>query len=240
MEKNILYAATRNIYQDTVVSMKSLLYHNKVDRVFLFAEDDTLPYEFPEFVHVINVSDQYKLFEKGVNKNYRLSYVCLMRAIASKFLDVDTVLSVDYDMLIRGDISPLFDLDVSEYFFAGTPEPGKNWSTLPNYVNFGMALLNLRKLREIEDGIVALLNNCQFECGEQDIMNLVCDGRILHFPSIYNSAPWTGKCDEQDIIVKHYCGRNRSGIKEELYKDPDYKRFLTMSWKQVLTGEKNT
>ena len=126
MQRNVLYAATRNAYQDMMVSLKSLLHHTQVDNVFLFVEDDVFPYQIPDFVKPINMSDQRSLFDNGNCSHYFLTYMCLLRGIASRYLDVDTVLSMDNDTLVKRDAAHIFDYDISDYYFAACWEHRKN------------------------------------------------------------------------------------------------------------------
>jgi len=41
-----------------IPSMKSLLIHSNVDKIYFLIEDDTFPYELPPEVECINVSEQ--------------------------------------------------------------------------------------------------------------------------------------------------------------------------------------
>ena len=57
-DKVVLYAGTRNVYEQMYTSLKSLLWNTPVDRVYLLIEDDEFPFELPENVHPMNVSGQ--------------------------------------------------------------------------------------------------------------------------------------------------------------------------------------
>lgn len=230
--KNVLYAVTRNLYQDAYVSMKSLVHHTKVDNVFMFVEDDYFPFELPDLVKTINVSDQKWFVDKGENYKNRCTYMVMMRVVASEYLDVDQVLSIDYDTLTKKDIAPLFDYNIDDYYFAAAREPNKNFPVTPAYYNFGVALLNLKKIRGIVDEAVSFLNYCYFDAAEQDLMNILCQKRILEIPSIYNANAFTEKCPEEDIVIKHFPWKD----KWRFHTDLDYKKFLTMPWKEVLSN----
>jgi len=52
-----VYAGTRNVYQDMIPAMKSLLIHSNVEKVYFLIEDDTFPYPLPPEVECINVSN---------------------------------------------------------------------------------------------------------------------------------------------------------------------------------------
>lgn len=228
--KNVLYAATRNLYQDVIVSMKSLLHHTDVDNLYLMIEDDQFMYDLPDFVKIINVSDQKYFTDKCANIGNRCTYMVLLRAVLSDFIDVDTILSIDYDTIVHQDISPLFDIDISDYYFAAVREPDKNWWAVPEYYNFGVAYLNLKKMAEIRNAALSLLNTSYFQCAEQDAMNILCRGRILDIPSKFNSNQFTAKCKPEDIVIAHYPGPDKRGFhNSQIYAD-----YLKMPWSEVL------
>ena len=228
--KNVLYAATRNLYQDVVVSIKSLLHHTKVDNVFLMIEDNQFMYDLPDFVKTINVSHQKYFPDKCPNLGNRCTYMVLLRAVLSDYIDVDTLLSIDYDTIVYQDISPLFDTDISDYYFAAVRETEKDWWAVPEYYNFGVAYMNLRKMDEIKNPAVSLLNSCYFQCAEQDAMNILCRGHILEIPSKYNSNRYTAKCRPEDIAIIHYPGPDKRGFhNSQIYAD-----YLRMPWSEVL------
>ena len=52
------YTGTRNLYDGMLASVKSLILHSDVDKIFLLIEDDEFPYELPKCVEVRNISDQ--------------------------------------------------------------------------------------------------------------------------------------------------------------------------------------
>ena len=55
--KAAVYCGTRNVYQDMIPSMKSLLIHSDVDKIYFLIEDDEFPYPLPPEVECINVSN---------------------------------------------------------------------------------------------------------------------------------------------------------------------------------------
>lgn len=55
--KIAVYTGTRNIYQNMLPSIKSLLIHSDVDKIYLLIEDDIFPYELPPEVECINISN---------------------------------------------------------------------------------------------------------------------------------------------------------------------------------------
>ena len=228
--RNVMYQATRRIYQDVVVSMKSMMHHTKVDNVYLLIEDDRFPYELPACVKTINVSGQELFPEYGANIATRCTYMVLLRAAVMDYIHEDTVLSIDYDTIVKKDIAPLLDIDISGHMFAAVREPDKNWWAVPDYYNFGVLYMNLTKLAEMRDGLVSLLNISHCPNAEQDAMNIVCRGKCLEIPNIYNANEWTGDFDPGEVSIRHYAGPDKSAF----YRDEDYQKYLCMSWEEVM------
>ena len=149
--KAACYCGTRNLYGDMIPAIKSLLSNSDVDRVFLLIEDDTFPYTLPERVTCINVSEQTYFRRDGPNYRNGWTYMVLMRAALHRiFPELDTILSLDVDTVVAKDISGLWDTDLSGYWLAAVREPHKSINRL--YVNAGVMLLNLKRLRESGKG----------------------------------------------------------------------------------------
>ena len=199
----VIYTATRNYYADTIPSMKSLLKHTHVDRVFFLIEDDVFPFPLPDCVEVKNVSHQHWFRHDGPNFTRPWTYMVLMRAAYTKILTVDKVLNLDADVIVEDDISELWDLDMSDYYIAGATEINKHGFDQP-YINFGVCMMNLAKLRDgTDDRIIYDLNNRYRFASEQDSFNLHC-GKKLVFSSTYNANAFTAPCANPKVI--HFAG----------------------------------
>ena len=231
MSRVVLYTATRKLYQDMIVSMKSLLNHTKVDKVYCFIEDDTFPYKLPEFVKTINVKRQKWLVSNGANWNNNYSWIILMRAIAFKFINEDKILSLDCDTIVHKDISEMFEADISDYYYAAAQEDHTNLRTFSPYFNFGVVLMNLTKIKEKGELIIDLLNEAQFMCPEQDVMLIACKNHIMPIKNIYNAGYCTCEYDINEVKIRHYIGLEE---KKKMYESPEYRKYLFMQWEEVL------
>ena len=203
-ERVAVYAGTKNVYPQMYTSLKSLLLNTEIDRVYLLVEDDSFPYPVPENVYLIDVSDQ-KFFAPG-SPNFAspYSYMDLLRCAMSYILQNEkTVVWFDIDTIINEDISELFDTDMNGYFYAGVIEPGK-CKGLFTYINVGVCVCNLELLRESgkEAEEIAFLNTYHYQWPGQDVINLLCQGRIKQISSEFNGCPWVLPCTRPKII--HY------------------------------------
>lgn len=205
-DKVVVYAMTRNIYRQIFVSVNSLLEHTKVDRIYILAEDDKLPFDLPGPVTVINVSKQPYFGKCGPNYDNHWSYMVLMKAALYDLLRAEKrVLMLDLDTVIMEDISELWDYDLTGYYFAAVPEFQTTKDKGYLYCNFGVVMLNLEKLRDgTGDRIVTALNTQKYGFPEQDAYNEYCHDHVLTLGGEWNSCafcPFT-----LAVKIKHYAG----------------------------------
>lgn len=200
------YCGTRNLYPDMDRSARSLIANSDVDKVYFFIEDDEFPSTLPPIIECINVSEQSFFSHDSANIKTEFTYMALMRAALYKLLpDVDKVLSLDCDTIAVRNCSHAWDIDVSDSYFAATPEQwAKNRPGLV-YCNIGVALFNLEKLRDGKgDEIVSVLNSHYFKWVDQDAYNYLCQGRITEMDSAYNCNNYV--LDGGSPRIMHYAG----------------------------------
>lgn len=204
MKKAAAYCMTRNLYKLAVPSIKSLLINSDVDVVYLLIEDDEFPVELPR-TKIINVSGQKYFKPEGPNYYGKYTYMAMMRAALPKILKESQVLSLDCDTIVDGDISALWELPLKDYYLAAGMEPHKSIGRF--YVNVGVAMFNLAKLRKDgkADEIIDALNKTPYAFAEQDCINELCSGKILEMPPEYNSHNWAKPTIKNPVIL-HYAG----------------------------------
>lgn len=232
MTRTALYAGTRNLYHDMVVCAKSLLYHDGADHVFFLTEDDTFPEKLPECIEIINVSGQQYFPPSGPNYHSRWSYMVLVRAaLPFIFQELDRILVLDCDTIVNKDISFLWNVDISNHYFALVEEKQITSRAHP-YFNFGVAVHNLAKLRDgTADVIVRTINTVPLQYCEQDAVNSVCSRHILQLPPEYN-AIWFNKprIPDEDAHIIHYAATNGT-----FSSKPGYATYDALTWEQVMS-----
>ena len=200
--KAAVYCGTRNIYQDMIPSMKSLLIHSDVEKIYFLIEDDEFPYELPPEVECINVSNQTYFRGDGPNFSSPWSYMILLRAAFTKiFPHLDTILSLDCDTIVNKNISSLWDIPLNDYYIAAVKEPKKSKGD-KIYINTGVVLFNLKKIREDgkDDEVIADLNEYLRIYPEQDCFNDLFSGKILELPPDYNVNSYSKQIYNHKII----------------------------------------
>lgn len=201
--KSACYCMTRNIYEQVVPSLKSLLQHSDVDRVYLLTEDDDTGITFPKCVSTINVAGQRWFSRDGPNYNNGWTWMVMMRlALCHVFPELDRILALDLDTIVREDISDLWNAPVQEHYCAGVIEPGKSLSGVP-YINMGVVLWNLDMMRQGKaDEVIRKLNHYYYRFNEQDCFNECHENKIYRLGAEYNANHYTDM--NRGIRIRHY------------------------------------
>lgn len=209
----LMFCATRNFYEYTPATLESLFQTNSnVERVYLFIEDDTFPYELDPRVEVVNLHKMEQYLRKdSPNYNTPYSIMTMVRCYVSKYLIEDKIIYVDIDVLFMGDITPLWEIDMGDNLICAVPEDQSRARCLMHltrdyaqpYFNAGIVMLNLRAIRDEgrDDWLMELLNSKQFPYPDQDVLNIVCKDRVIYLPNKYNNCIYTGGEPGMGVIV---------------------------------------
>lgn len=233
----VVYCGTFDVYMNMVASLKSLLSNVAVDKVYFLIEDDKFPYDIPDIVECINVSDQKWFPKDGPNFNNSWTWMCMIRAAFPEiFPQYDKILSLDVDIVVNDNVKDLWDYDISDYYLAGVPERQRQKTASdPLYINFGVVLMNLKKLRE--DGkqaeIIDILNTTKVDCPEQGAFNRACAGHILGIPADFNYTTYSHiTADAQKERIIHYAG-------QKFWRHYALvKRYADRSWKEIMERQR--
>lgn len=205
---NIVYAMTRNVYNWSIPSMKSLAEHNPKARVFVLCEDDEFPLETPIKVETINVSNQGFFGRYCVNiNNYFGGYINLLKVVYPEILKVDKVIHLDIDTIICESLEPMWKTDVKGKWFAAVPEYYGSYKPFgTTYYNAGVMLLNLKQMRadKICPVMAEYLNTVRQPYADQDAWNKFGQDKAVVLDTRYNESAVTGRSNDPAIV--HYCG----------------------------------
>lgn len=203
MKKIVVYPVSRAYYNNAIPAIKSLLINGNIDEVYIMTESEGMHLPLPENVHAIDVSRQPWFCWGGPNYRNQYSYLCLVRvALAKLFPDAGKILSLDADTIVLKDLSDLWDLDMTDYYLAGVPEEKLSYTLNRPYINMGMALFNLDKIRadQLDDQMIDDLNLHYYQWVEQDCINANCYPKILTLGSEYNASQFSAPCDDPKIL----------------------------------------
>lgn len=166
-----------------------------------------------------------KLKDIYVDERYTVaaSYRLLLPDLLPEY---DKVMYIDCDVIVRNDLGKLYDeTNLNDNYLAGVfeatldfqedyvrsigVEPGQ-------YINSGFLIFNLNKLRE--DGMVAQfleaakVDGLQFP--DQDVLNTLCQGKILGLSPIYNSIRTFFLPQYKSKFVQRYSEKEWSLVQE--------------------------
>lgn len=148
-----------------------------------------------EFIELDSI-DKYFDFDFDT---YGWNPIVLARLLVDKLLpkNIDKILYLDGDTIVRGDLSELWNLELIDKTFGMSIEPTedkkrKNNLGLENYpyCNAGVLLINLKRFRKIKAGKVIIdyykNNNGNLFANDQDAINASMKDEILIIPPKYN------------------------------------------------------
>ena len=228
--KAAVYSGTRTVYYAMLAALKSLLLHSDVEKIYLLIEDDEFPEKLPDCVETINISKQTYIRKDSPNYNSRWTYMTAIRvAFPYIFPKLDKILSLDCDVIAMQDVPDIWDFPVEGYYLAAAKEPRKSEATGNLYINAGVMLMNLAKLRDGKsDEMIRSLNTKHYEFTEQDCISENCKDGILEIPSDYNVNSYTEK--PKTVKMLHYAAvRNWQGA-------PLFGEYLRRPWEEIMAN----
>ena len=229
MRKVAVYAGTRNVYHNMAVAARSLLCHTQMDRVWFLIEDDEFPEELPAVIKTKNMSGQ-QWFPEGPNTRKRWSYMSLLRLALHEILpEEDRVLWLDIDTIVNEDITELFETDLEGCYVAAAEEPIRSKRPF-RYYNAGVMIMDLRKLRDgMAEELIRYTNRVEMDFPDQDVINLLCQGRIKAIDPYWNSNRWIVEVENPGIT--HFAA-DRNYERQELWQEYD-----RMEWRVKDAGK---
>lgn len=211
----IAYFTTRNLYPYILPSIMSLLDHNRPERIYIFAEDDRLPFELPEPCLVVNISDQKIFTQDSPNWTSPFSWIVMMRACIAKLIPGPRAIQLDIDTIITDSLEPIWEADLGENWIMAADEALGSFKPFgPKYYNCGVLVANLDQIRKdrIDDRIIQLLQKQRLNFVDQDAWNILGKGRIQDMPLRYNECFATGMTFNPAIV--HYAGYREHWLPE--------------------------
>lgn len=141
--------------------------------------------------------------------------------IPEMFPEYDKGIYLDSDIVVPGDISSLFNVDLGDNLIGAcrdlsirnVPElvayTNKGVGVgIENYINSGVLLMNLRKLREcgLERRFLELLTTYHFDnvAPDQDYLNVLCHNKIAYLDPSWDAMPVIGEDPMEFPNLIHY------------------------------------
>ncbi len=167
--------------------------------------------------------------------------------------DLDKVLYLDVDILVRADVAKLFNIDLGNNVIAGKRTKLKTWRnpvrlitraslSLPpeeawvlrrrlhdtvdltkGTFNAGVLLLNLKAMRDEEFTKNHLYLIEHCAFNDQDVLNVYGGARVLELGAEWNHVPNQDECEDPEII--HWAGPNKPWKEMYVWGKPAYNKI---------------
>lgn len=120
------------------------------DRQIAYLQKVALEYNTKNQVKKLDVTTLYqKEFANCPNEQCYCSPYTLLRLFADLIPEIpDKLLYLDVDIMFHRDITLLYDIDVEDYEYAAARDHYGKYLIHWNYINAGVLLLNMKKIRE--------------------------------------------------------------------------------------------
>ena len=230
---NVLIATNSEYVMPSRVMFHSLLKNAPCPvRLFVFyrelseAEMDTLRRDAEESGHaeVRFIAVDRKDLTEGPRRLRWISVETYYRLLAQELLpeDVDRVLYLDCDLIVRGSLEEFYHQDLEGNLMAACSSqkadeelPEGEPDTFPRdhrYFNAGVLLYDLKAQREaIDPSVYREIMECfgdRLSMGDQDVLNQVFYRRVKYAPTRYNTMVYDIETQDalNDVLILHYNG----------------------------------
>ena len=198
--KSLIDNANPEKNYDIIVFESSI---SKQNKLLLKGMVDNIPNVSLRFYNPKPFIQNIKFFVNSENQSEEAYYRLLAPYILEKY---EKAIVMDCDIIAMTDISKLYDIDIKDYCFAAALDVvWQGWFngdkkiqkyckeilTMEDpyrYVNTGVVLFNLKRCREEQNlnDLLKIAQSHKFIVQEQDILNLVFDGKIKYIDIAWN------------------------------------------------------
>lgn len=210
----IVFGIDKSYILQVFTVMHSVLKNTKSEIHFIMLSKDEIEEYTDKFVEILRKTyGNFTLDIRGVQEEVfdnvqiyhkHLSMSSYFRLLIPELVkEYDKCIYLDSDILVNGDILELFNVDIDDYYLAGVPDCnlifGRNFyvsmnehikANMPSakkYVNAGVLVMNLKKLRDdnmITEFLLQAKRENPYE--DQDVINFCCYEAIKTLPIKYN------------------------------------------------------
>lgn len=214
MKMDILYQFNEKYAPYAGVSITSLFSNNQQAEeivVWILGEDLTngskerlkrLAEQYRQRISFVDTTALIEQMKKLQMPTYRGSYAANMRLFLPEVLDacISKILYLDADTIVDSNIQDLFELNIGECPLAMALDSlGKahkkdiGLEKQDYYYNSGVILFQMQEWRKqkLTEKIVAHVQQVRahYPAPDQDLLNVVCKGRVFRLPPNYNFQP---------------------------------------------------
>ena len=246
---NIAYCCNRKLYRYLPINIYSLLkYNDRIKKIYLIIEDDStsdIPYlkevlnKYKVEIEIVNFTKyQFKYLSKDCkNLDTLFSNFCFAKLLLSELTKEDKIIYLDMDTIVKKDLSLLWELELGDNYALGTKDYGvldKNnhygkLNTNCKYINTGVMVLNLKKIREtnLVKDLFDYINSNELVYPDQDAFNIICDSKIKYISSMYNCAFGVTKqiISIDKAVIFHFLGEKEYWVTDKNHAEEYYEEY---------------
>lgn len=214
----VIFAIDNNVVMQCGVTITSLLMNAKADTlydIYILCNQSQLMDENKKVLQLafagekgrkitfVDVGESFKESE-GLAEGHITTATYFRLAIPALFPQFDKVIYADIDMIFQQDLSELYqsslqndelvaavlDLAIDEKWCFKSKLPEKIGKSEKDYFNAGFLVMNLEQMRKAD--VQLELNRhakIKYDMNDQDVLNIVCNGKVQILPSVYNFQP---------------------------------------------------
>ncbi len=185
--------------------------------------------------------DDFSEYKKVKTHKYITLATYYRLKLPSLLPDVERVIYLDCDTIVNSDLTELYNIHLTTQAFAGVLDINMKNFDNQTYINAGVLVMDLNKMRELnlEQAFLEWTEEHQtsIECGDQEIINEVCKGNIFVVPDTWN-VQTSDFMNRSSFIKKpniiHYIAKNKPFNSISLcYFKNFYLKYLQMTpWKK--------
>ena len=207
--------ASKNYYYSIKILYTNMQEENK--KKLAKYESENVKIEFVDLNYYIK-----KIQDKLYTRDYYTNTTYFRLFIPSLYPQYDKAIYLDGDIVVLGDISELYNINMGDNLIAAAPddviqntkvfqeyaEKVVGVADYRNYFNAGVLLMNLDELRKFDflDKFLYLLETVKFSVAQdQDYLNRLCKGRTKIISIAWDRMPMpTDKILDDEIKLIHY------------------------------------
>lgn len=176
------------------------------DKMIEFLNNVAKSYNPENDVEKIDCGEYYKAeFENSPNESCYCSPYTLLRLFADLIPNVpDKLLYLDIDLLFNRDITELYNQDIDDYEYAAATDHYGKFAINPKYINAGVLLLNMKKIKEtgLFEKARQLIREKKWLFADQDA--------VWHATTKYKTLPQRfndQKYCHKNTVIRHFSKR---------------------------------
>ncbi len=235
----IVLASDENYIFPAAVAIASALQNAEEStkyQFFLLVSQDTadecrnfmyqLEKQFPQLELSFIIVDDNMFENATIALDYTTIPTYYRLAIADILKEYDKCIYLDCDVLVMADLSLLYMTDICDFYLGGV----RDWDqysdhcrelklpTLDYYINAGVLVMNLRKIREDQMFLTFQQHMDKgYPFADQDVLNVCCWDKIKILPTTYNlQSVDFGQGEELGEQTDYYINGSKTGVRGKI------------------------